>query len=116
MTVQEFYAAIHGDYDAAMQRLMKEERIVKYLRKFVEGEDYNNLLLALREKHYEDAFRFSHNLKGMSLNLELTGLGEVSDTLCNLFRNGKETEDYQTELDAVTAAYQTVVDAVRALD
>lgn len=116
MTLQEFYTVIRGNYDAAIQRLLKEERIVKYLRKFAENGDYDNLLAALQEKRYEDAFRFSHNLKGMSLNLELTELCRTSDALCNLFRDGKTTDDYQNELDAVTVEYKKIVDAVKELD
>ena len=35
MTLQEIYEQFHGDYDSVLKRLRDEEKIKKYLSKFV---------------------------------------------------------------------------------
>lgn len=41
MSVKEFYAAIGGDYDRAIQMLMNDVFITKLLKKFAEGSYYD---------------------------------------------------------------------------
>ena len=76
MKLRDFYNEIGGNYDEVIGRLMNEKRIYKYLFKFKDNVDYQGMLDAIEEKNWETAFRFSHNLKGMGLNL---GLGEMTD-------------------------------------
>ena len=115
MTVKECYDAFGGNYEEALTRLMKDERIAKYLGKFRDATDYAQFLEALDKEQYEDAFRYMHNLKGVSLNLSMTRLGKESSELCEAFRGGKPTVDITDMLAAVKREYDTVIDAVSKL-
>ena len=115
MTVKEVYAVTGGNYDEAMSRLMTEARITKYLNKFIQSDDYSNMLAALEAKNWEDAFRFSHNLKGMGLNLSLTRLAGSAGDLCEELRGGAPKTDLSDMLAAVRADFAQVVDAVSSL-
>ncbi|MCH5270786.1 MAG: Hpt domain-containing protein [Lachnospiraceae bacterium] len=115
MTIQECYTLMHGDYEDAIGRLMNDDRIVKYLNKFAAGDDYAALLAALEEKRYEDAFRHSHNLKGMCLNLGITALATSGSTLCEALRGGAPTVDIEPMLEAVKQDYEATIAAISQL-
>lgn len=87
MTLQEFYEQVGGSYDNVMGRLMSEERIVKYLGKFLSCTDYDEMVKAFAEKRYRDAFLHSHTLKGTALNLGLDRLASAASDLCELVRS-----------------------------
>ena len=116
MTVQEFYETVGGSYADAKSRLMKDERILKYLRMFGRSEDCAAMLTALEEKRFEDAFRNAHNLKGVSANLSLTPLYQASFELCEALRHGEPTVDISGMLSDVKKAYADVTEALRGLE
>ena len=116
MTVQEFYQVINGDYEAALSRLMKDERIVKYLKRFKDSQELTDLISGLEEERYEDAFRAVHNLKGVSLNLSLDPLAHVSSVLCEELRNGKPQIDISGMLEDVKKVHEEVLKAIDLLD
>jgi HPt (histidine-containing phosphotransfer) domain-containing protein len=115
MTVQECYEKMNGDYEEVKERLMKDERIEKYLRKFLDATDYRELMEALEKEDFETAFRASHTLKGLSLNLGFTELKNSSEALCEALRGGKPKVDIQSMVQAVTNDYERVTAAVRLL-
>lgn len=88
MELKDFYSQIGGNYDEVKQRLMDDKRVLKFLNKFLDTTDYEDLQQALAAENWEDAFRFSHNLKGMALNLSLGRLAESSCELCETMRHG----------------------------
>lgn len=110
MNIRECYAELGGDFDDVLNRLMKEERVIKYARMFPDaaGSDYEQLHAALKEERYEDAFRAVHNLKGVSLNLALTPLHQASHVLCEALRHGKPAEDPAPMLQKVDEAWALV--------
>lgn len=116
MNIKEFYEKIQGDYSGTMERLMKEERILKYLLRFKDAEDYPELFRALDEGNVEEIFRFSHNIKGVSLNLGLNKLAESASEFCDLFRHGMPEKDYNQELDKLKADYKETVDAINEIE
>ncbi|HJJ28330.1 MAG TPA: Hpt domain-containing protein [Methanocorpusculum sp.] len=110
MNVKELYTAIHGDYEGVLSRMMKDERIEKYLGKFLESPDYDKMHEALAAQNYPDAFRFVHNLKGISLNMGFTELAKVSSDLCETMRPGVAPKvDITDMLAAVDAEYAFTV-------
>ena len=109
MTIPEFYDAIGGGYQDAIGRLLDDKRIRKYVYKFEACTDYADLLAALEAGNYADAFRFSHNLKGMGLNLSLGVLAESSHVLCEALRGGPPTEDITPLVDKVKQDYALVL-------
>jgi HPt (histidine-containing phosphotransfer) domain-containing protein len=115
MTVSEFYDQIGGDYAGVKGRLVNDERILKFLMKFKNTSDYAQMMEALGKEDYETAFRMSHNLKGVGLNLGLTGLHKESDILCEALRGGKPSVDISGMVSAVEKEYNKVIDVIQAL-
>lgn len=77
MTMQEYYKAIGGNYEAVLGRLHSEALIQRFTLKFLEDQSYLQLKQALENKNYEDAFRSAYTLKGVCQNLSFDRLYEV---------------------------------------
>ena len=116
MNLEQFYETVGGNLNEVRARLAKDERILKYLRKFVDSPDYDGLVSALEQSNYADAFRFSHNLKGVAANLGLQSLYEVSSALCEELRNGEPKVDVTDMLKAVTEKNKEAKEAIGLLD
>jgi HPt (histidine-containing phosphotransfer) domain-containing protein len=106
---------MNGDYEGVKGRLLTDERIKKYLIKFSNATDYQQMVDAIEKDDYDLAFRMSHNLKGVSLNLGITQLQKTSEVLCEEYRNGKPQNDVTGLLQAVTDAYHATLDAIQGL-
>ncbi len=86
MTVREVYAELGGDYDEIMSRIPDEAFIEKYLKKFA-GVDYAAQVEEVAAGgSAEEIFKMAHGIKGMGLNLALTGTVDVSEEICTLLR------------------------------
>lgn len=106
MNLDELYSAIEGNYDAVIELMITPERVSKYLAKFLNNTDYDNLLSSLANSNFADAFRYVHNLKGMSANMAFTKLKNSSSELCEALRNGPPSIDIAPLLDAVKTDYE----------
>lgn len=112
MELKEFYQKCKGNYDAVMQRLQSEERVKKFLRLFLDDDSYKGVLAAIDKKDFKAAFRYSHNLKGVSSNLNLDALFIVSSELCEYLRNYMENEATETLIkltEQVSIQYKHVI-------
>lgn len=116
MTIKEFYERIGGNYEEVMGRLLTEARVDKYLKKFPQSQDYADMCSAIESADWPLAFRASHNIKGMSLNLALTGLAKSSSALCEYFRNGAPASDFSADYAACKADFEHTVAAIAELD
>lgn len=114
MQVKECYAAMGGDYEGVMGRLLSEERVKKYLFKFLNDKSFENLQTALAESNQEEAFRMAHTLKGVSQNLGFTRLFVSSDALTEALRN-ELREDAGALFCKVEADYRETVAAISAM-
>lgn len=112
MTVKDFYEFINGDYAGTLGRLMKEDRILKYVKKFAESDEFAQLKENLAKKDYETAFRNAHNMKGVCANLGFSELQEASSILCEDLRPGFPSGDVEAELCAVSNAYDKVISGI----
>ena len=115
MTVPEFYESIRGDYDGVMSRLMKQERILKYVGKFFGGAGLAELDKALSEQRWPDAFREAHSMKGMALNLGFSVLAASSSELCEALRSGEPVGDIPGMYEAVKRDYAETEAAAKQL-
>ena len=120
MNVKECYASFGGNYEDVLSRLMKDELIVRFALKFLNDDSFDQLNAAMEAKNYDDVFRASHTLKGVSQNLGFTALGESSSELTETLRN-RETEPIDEALCAelhkkVVADYEVVAAALKQLD
>ena len=76
MNVKEFYAAIGGNYEKALQTLMNEAFVLKMLKKFAAGDYYDELKKAREDEDITHTFAITHTLKGVAGNLCLTPVFE----------------------------------------
>lgn len=115
MTLQEFYSAIGGDYEGVLSRLLKEERIMKYVLKFLDDTSYGSLCSKIADGDYEEAFRASHTIKGVASNLGFKRLFDSSHALTEELRGGNAPANMDN-FERVKADYEETVAAIRELD
>lgn len=97
MELREIYENLGGNYDSVMCRLHDENKVIKYLLRFMDYH-YDELIQnALDEGDYEVAFREAHNLKGLCANLNLDAFEVSASELTEALR-GKTIEGDITAL------------------
>ncbi|MCR4798593.1 MAG: Hpt domain-containing protein [Lachnospiraceae bacterium] len=73
MTVRNCYNGI-GSYEKVSACFHSDEKIKRFLRMFLEDENYGRLKTSLEQDNTEDAFVAAHTLKGICQNLSLDKL------------------------------------------
>ncbi len=117
MTVPEVYSVLGADYENVKSRLATDERIAKYLKKFIDTKDYSDLKTAINDGEWEKAFLSVHTLKGMALNLGLTNLASSASNLTEELRGGLKSESAAVNyFSKVTEEYTRSIDAINTLD
>lgn len=99
MTIKECYQEI-GDYEEILSRFYKEERIKKFVLKFLDDKSFELLCESIKNQDYKEAFRASHTLKGICQNLSFTKLYQSCFDLTELLRNNQN--------DGIDALFQQV--------
>lgn len=115
MDLKECYAAMEADYDDVLCRLASEERVKKFLLKLADDKSFTEIREGLLEQDYEKAFRASHTLKGVCMNLGLTVLQKSSGALTENLRGLKPDEDTQRLFDRLEADYRAMAASVNKL-
>lgn len=115
MTIKEFYEMADGDYNEALAGLGKEERIYKFLNKFPKTDMVNKIRTSYEAKDFESAFIDAHNLKGMSMNIALVKLKEVSSDLTESLRNGPQG-DVEGLISEVEKEYNKVCELINKIE
>ena len=90
MNVKEFYDAVGGDYQKALQIMMNDAFIERMLAKFFANNAYRDIITGYENKDYQAIFSASHSLKGVAGNLSLTPLFEISSKITEATRSLKE--------------------------
>lgn len=115
MELRAIYESMNGDYDSVINRLRDEERIKKYLLKFL-NYHYDELIQnALNDRDYEIAFREAHNLKGICANLNLDALGVAASELTEALRGRNPEGDISYLVEAMKMNYDKTALALNAL-
>lgn len=112
MTIQECYSMIGGDYEDVFERLCREERIRKYMYKFLNDPSYELLCASLREENMEGAFCAAHTMKGICQNLGFGRLYESSNQLTERLRSRKK-QDVTEFMQQVEEDYGMTVSIIR---
>lgn len=115
MDLIKFYEEVQGDYHDVIGRLLKDERILKYLIKFGQEDNYSQLISQLERKEYEEAFRSVHSVKGMCLNLGLSKLQKSASDICEELRNGAPENDLSDFLSRYKEDYDMTLEAISKL-
>lgn len=111
MTLQECYQRMEGDYAGVLGRLAKEERIKKFVLRFLDDPTFRALCEAKGREDYEAVFREIHTLKGVSQNLGFAKLYQASFAMTEAVRGGIKLED-ESLFDAVQLEYGRTLAAI----
>ena len=64
MTLEQFYAAVGGDYEQTLSRLPSEALVKKFVLKYVDDGTCKELAEAITNRDWATAFRAAHTLEG----------------------------------------------------
>lgn len=117
MTVKECYDNMKANYDEAFSRLRSDDRIKKFLLKVLNDPSYDLLIESMQNKKVEEAFRAAHTIKGICLNLAITGLGYSASVLTEALRGRKEYgADLEPLLQKVKKDYSLTTVCIKMLE
>ena len=105
MNVKEFYESINGDYQHALSIMMNDSLIERMIAKFMSNNSYQEMIDAYDKKDYASLFPLAHSFKGVTGNLALTELYEISSAITEATRNGA-TPNLDNEIKALKDCYQ----------
>lgn len=112
MSLREIYEQFHGNYDSVLQRLRSDERITKYLIKFVNNHMDTLIKDALEEGDYKTAFCEAHNMKGICANLNIDQLGRSASDLTEALRGRNPEGDISSLVEAMQKDYDMTISAL----
>ncbi|MEI3520568.1 MAG: Hpt domain-containing protein [Anaerosacchariphilus sp.] len=115
MTLEQFYAAVGGDYEQTLSRLSSEALVKKFVLKYADDGTCIELADAIESRDWGTAFRAAHTLKGIALNLGFDSLYTVSSELTEVLRGGKPLTDMSLWA-AVDEKHKQIVDAIAQID
>ena len=98
MKLNEFYMAVDGNYEDAMERLQNEMFVGKFLRMLPRDGSMMLLEKAMADGRANDAFRAAHTLKGIALKLSLTKLAAACSQLTEALRGADTIPQQAREL------------------
>jgi len=114
MDVRKCYEVIEGDYEDVKRRFLSDARIRRFALLFLKDDSMANLREAIREEDSEKAFHAAHTLKGVCLNLGLTGLYSPVNRITELLRAGK-FEEALLVMPSVEQAYKVTYEGLEEL-
>lgn len=113
MTIQECYIQMKADYEDVLKRFGTEAFVERFLERFLNDSSFNNLLDAFEKNDMDAAFVASHTLKGVSMNLGFTYLGEISGKLTQLLRDKAVEKEIKPLFFEVQEAYKNTINTIK---
>jgi len=99
------------DYDGALHRFLNNEAMYeRFLLKFPEDVNYENIVRLEAEGKFGEIFSFAHTLKGTAGNLGLTPISTVASAITELCR-GKSGDEIDKAAVSMQIAKLTEVNA-----
>lgn len=96
------------DVDSVLDRFMQNEALLeRFMRKFRDDPNFNELKEAVAEHDNDRAFKAAHTLKGVAGNLSFIALQKCVSEQCEKFRSGKFDEG-AAMMDDVTREYERI--------
>ena len=114
MTTRDVYKGI-GDYDRMISCIAKEESIRKFLRMFLNDENFEMLRSALAANDVHRAFLGAHTLKGVCQNLCLTSLYEIDYIVTEELRSGN-IDEAKSLMPELTVRYEKAIEQISKMD
>lgn len=113
MKVKEVYRLLGEDYDVAIGRMIKDERMEKYFLLFLRDSSFAELEEAIGRDDIESAFKAAHTLKGISANLCFMSLREMADIMTEDLREGANVEHAKAYFPEFKEAYENVIRVIK---
>ena len=107
MDVKEFYIKSNGDYDKAKALMMNDALIARLLTKFMDNNSYEQIISAYEKKNYRDVFSAAHAFKGVTGNLALNPLYEISSIITEATRHNDDV-NLEEEIANLKKAYALI--------
>ena len=119
MDVKDCYREFEGNYEDALNRLMNDALIEKFLKKILNDDSYNSLSVSIENRDYHEAFKAADTLKGVSLNLSLSRLAASACEITEYLRDCDNKIIDETVLfrlfDSVSKDYRMTVEVIEKL-
>lgn len=112
---KEAMEKIGMDVAGALERFMGNEVLyIKFLKKFLDDKNYENLKKYMEEENIEEAFRCAHTLKGLGANLGMEQLYRCISPLVEMLRSGT-MEGAAKVMEQVTDEYEKIVRLIQTM-
>lgn len=115
MTITEFYEITGSNYADVKQRLMRDELITKFVKKFIDDNSYQQLCEGHTLGDIELAYRAVHTLKGVAGTLGFSKLQAAASELTEQLRPHTSPID-EALYKNVCDNYDWIVDNIKRLD
>ena len=107
MNIKQFYLETNGSYENALAIMMNDVLIAKMLGKFMANNLYDDIISLYEKKDYRGLFAASHSYKGVTGNLALTPLYELSSVITEATRNSDDV-NLDKEIAELKKAYELI--------
>ena len=114
MNVKQFYLDTGSNYQAALSIMMVDSLIERMINKFMSENVCNDIIDAYNRKDIKRVFELSHSFKGVTGNLALTGLFEISSVITEATRNKTEA-NIDNEIEQLKKTYTAIQEAFNKL-
>ena len=119
MTIEECYNAFGGNYRDVLQRLIKEERVERFIKAFPTQDMITPIEKSIEVQDYKQAFLDAHTLKGLCATLGISKLYKSVSDLTECLRPAHDEKpplgNPQDFLNIAKADYKLTVDTISKL-
>ena len=110
---REQWEAAGIDVESALGRFMGNEMLLeRFMKKFLEDSNFENLCKALAAKELDAAISASHTLKGLCGNLSMTVLFDLFTRQVAMLRAGR-LEEAAAMMEEILPAYEMVTETIQ---
>lgn len=105
------------DVETVLKRFLGNEAMyMKFLLKFIDDKNYDDLIESIEKRDYGTAFETAHTLKGVAANLGIEHVYAASSRITELLRNKPGDQNVDAELDEdkeqLQEAYETIREVI----
>lgn len=100
--------------DALERFLGNEDLYIKFVKKFLDDPNYNDLICSLEKGDYDYAFKCAHTLKGVAANLGFEGILEPLVPLVENLRKN-DIDNQEGNINKLREKYQITIKVIEEL-
>lgn len=104
------------DFEEGLERFSGNEKLyIKYLRKLLDSDIYQQMRQAALAGEIEQAFTAAHKLKAFIGNLSISHFYDKLKALTEEFRAGTD-RDYRPDFEKLDLEYEKILQAIRGIE